>query len=670
MAYGAPRPLHWFHVVVLSVLVGLSMHALRSQPKSRLTVQAKVNAGATLSDPKGESSDPKGEGYRAWDMDLRLDASVKPPSWVLHEGKHTGDGYELHWLPEQQNLQALRTQPEPLLLGSVRLAAQPTRISFRRRGGEISVLSDEVLVLRCLDPDGPQSGGPTAWGCATAGTLGDATLTVQTVELVVPAWGSEPVGKIANPERTDEPFLAVADALHAPADPEKAAMMFGRARSLLGTVRFLSDQEQPGRALAPSDQARLRLWLSLARIRWHLATTDAGDPAAFPSVADELETLLTATNQDPTLSGMRVPELPGILMSLTGPLARRALTIPTSTRGDRQEVINDPIFDHRRRWLDLLGTVVARSADQARSSLPRADLQQLHLLAHAAGCLRVIDGGVIPEDGQWSGRPLPAPLDAPPWLASRWRAFSGGAPGVTMLPPFPPDGAGQVTQALNLLADYVDLDPLPAVDLRNFILGKLARRDVLMALGQEKESERRELADEAWRACDRPEVPLRERVLSRVLVALKLGTERPSLLRPERDNLAASGLVHTDPLAFALDQLLVTHIDNPAGGDSGTEAADRARIRADVERFFPEYQVLMDGSQQAATRIWRVRLPHAQALAVALIMQEILGDVPPDWALLERVPGFTLPLRLLTPVRSASSTAPGATLAPGSSVVP
>ena len=42
----------------------------------------------------------------------------------------------------------------------------------------------------------------------------------------------------------------------------------------------------------------------------------------------------------------------------------------------------------------------------------------------------------------------------------------------------------------------------------------------------------------------------------------------------------------------------------------------------------------------------------------------------PDWALLERVPGFTLPLRLLTPVRSASSTAPGATLAPGSSVVP
>ena len=659
MAYGAPRPLHWFHVVVLAALVGLSMHALRSRPETRLIGQAKVNAGTTLSARAGE-------GYRAWDMDLRLDASVRPPGWpwVLHEGKHTGDGYELRWLPEQQSLQVMRTRPEPFLLGSVRLAAQPARVSFRRRGGLFSVLSDEALVLRCLDPDGPQSGGPSAWGCATAGTLGNATLTVQTVELAVPAWGSEPMGEITNQKRTDGPFLAVADALHAPADPEAAAEMFGRARSLLGTVRFLSDQEQPGRALAPVDRVRLRLWLSLARIRWQLATTDAGDRAAFPVVADEIETLFTATDQDPTLTGMRVPELPGILMSLTGPLARRAVTIPASALGDRLEVINERIFDHRRRWLDLLGTVVARSASLARSSLPRADLQQLDLLAHAAGCLRVTDGGGIPEDGQWSGRPLPAPLDAPPWLASRWRAFSGGAPGVTTLPPLP-DGAGQVTQALDLLADYVDLDPLSAVELRNFISGRLARREVLMALGQEKETERRDLADEALRACDRPEVPLRERVLSRVLVAIQLGNERPSLLRPVRDVLAASELVHTDPLAFALDQLLVARFGNLVGGESSTVLPDRARI----ERFFPEYQVLMDGSAAAATRIWRVRLPHAQALAVALIMQEVAGGRP-DWALLERVPGFTLPLRLLTPVRSALSTAPGATLAPGSSIAP
>ena len=49
MAYGAPRPLHWFHVVVLAALVGLSMHALRSRPETRLIGQAKVNAGTTLS---------------------------------------------------------------------------------------------------------------------------------------------------------------------------------------------------------------------------------------------------------------------------------------------------------------------------------------------------------------------------------------------------------------------------------------------------------------------------------------------------------------------------------------------------------------------------------------------------------------------------------------------
>ena len=93
---------------------------------------------------------------------------------------------------------------------------------------------------------------------------------------------------------------------------------------------------------------------------------------------------------------------------------------------------------------------------------------------------------------------------------------------------------------------------------------------------------------------------------------------------------------------------------------------------ARIARYFPEYQVLMDGSSAATARIWRVRLPHAQALAVALIMQEV-ADREPAWGLLERVPGFTLPLPLLARVRAPTAEDPGATISPapvGGSVAP
>ena len=141
---------------------------------------------------------------------------------------------------------------------------------------------------------------------------------------------------------------------------------------------------------------------------------------------------------------------------------------------------------------------------------------------------------------------------------------------------------------------------------------------------------------------------------------LHLAEARPALIRPLRDALNASELVRTDPLAFALDQLLLSrHGDLAATPESRGPLPDRARI----ERFFPEYQVLMDGSAAASTRIWRVRLPHAQALAVALIMQEVGGRIP-TWALLDRVPGFTLPLPLLARVRAPATTGGGAAIAP------
>lgn len=661
MAFDDRPSLRWFHVAALAAIVGLSVHAVRARPDTRLIGQAKVNAGTTLS-----ARDPAPR--RSWDMDLRLDSSVRPPGWpwVLHEGKHPGEGYELRWIPDHQVLQVVRTGSGPFLLGSVRLDGLPGRISFQRRGGMFTVLADGGQVLRCIDPDGPLDQGPSSWGCTTTGTLGDATLTVQIVDLPVPQWGSEPAGGATAALRTDGPFLAVAGALRAEGGDEAIARAFGRAREQLGATRNAPDADQQGRSLTPTDRERLRLWLSLARIRWQLAASDPGSEEAFRLVDEEVETLFAVTDRErgqDAAGGNRIPELAGILMSLTEPLARRACTIPPAAMSDRPEVVNDRILDHRRRWLDLLGAVTARTLALTDGTLAPDDLAQVRLLLHAAGCLRSCDGGSPPADGSWSGLPLPVPLDAPSWLVSRWRAFAGGDPAMDALPALP-GGGGPVSAAIDLIADYVDLDPLPAVGMRQVILDRLARRDRLLPLGREKDEERRDLEDESLRACDRQTVPLRERALARALVALHLGTSRPSMLRPAREALASTELVRTDPLAFAIDQVLRKRHGELIGTD-GSPLPDRARI----ERFFPEYQVLMDGSAAATARIWRVRLPHAQALAVALLMQEVAGG-DPDWSLLERVPGFTLPLPLLAPVRAPAATGGGAAISPGTTVAP
>ena len=664
------RSLGWFQIAVLLLVVAISTHAVRSRPETRLIGQAKVNAGTTLSAREDRP-------HRSWDMDLRLDQSVRPPGWpwILHEGKNPGEGYELHWLPEQRVLQVFRAGLSNFLLGSVRLVNQPARVSFQRRGGLLMVSADGQQVLRCIDPDGPPEQGPRSWGCSTSGTLGEATLTVQTENPLVPLWGSSPVTADDSPLRTDGPFMAVGGALRTREGEDDSARAFGMAREQLGLRRGAADNEQPGRSLTPADRARLRLWLSLARIRWQLGTVDAGDIAAFQQVEEEIETLFTATDHDGTLrSGAPVPELPGILMSLTEPLARRACTIPSAALTQAPDAINGLILAHHSRWISLLGRVTARTLSLAGDSLSPADSSQLHLLLHAAGCLRATNPEPVSAsdtaDG-WTGIPLPLPLDAPPWLAARWRAFAGGDPGVDSFQPMG-GGSSPVSVSIDVLAAYDDMDPVPAISLRTVVLDRLTRRDRLLNLGMEADVDRQRLEDEALRACERPDVPPRERLLTRALIVLHLAEARPALLRPMRETLETSGLVRTDPLAFALDQLLVARHGTTL---TNSETHGALELKAQIDRFFPEYQVLMDGSPAASARIWRVRLPHAQALAVALAMHEVAG-FQPSWALLERVPGFTLPLPLLARVRAPATTSGGAAIAPllpgtsGSSVAP
>lgn len=690
MPYAATRfPLRWFHLAVLGLVIWFSVVAVRSRPHSRLIGQAKVNAGTTLSlheessatRTPGTGSDHRLESassYRSWDMDLTLDPSIRPPGWpwILHEGKHPGEGYELHWLPKEQVLQVQRTRPGSFLLGSCRLDTTPDQVSFQRRGGQLIVLVNGHQVLRCLDPDGPENDIPRSWGCSTSGTLGDATLTVQAVELAVPLWGAADKATLranATLLAADGPFLAVRRALQARGTSTQIARAFGLAQEQLGSRRGIPDAEQPGRGLTPPDRARMRLWLALARIRWQLAINDTGDETAFRLIEDDVDTLFTVTDHDETLRhGAAAPELVGILLSLTEPFAQRACAIPSAAITDRPELVNARIFDYRQRWIDLLGRVVERIDTLASTDLLAADdVAQVRLLLHATGCLARGDlttnlvSSIDSTSTGWLGGPLPLALDAPQWLAGRWRAFAGGDPRMESFPPLV--GNPGSAAAIIHLANYVDLDPVPAVGLRTRILDFFAQRRTLSPLGRESEAARADLEDRALSACDEPTVPARERLLTRALVVLALdGDHRQALLTPLREALIASDLVRTDPLAYALDQLLehrfgTSIAENLTKNNAFYQLTPAARIA----RYFSEYQGLMDGSAAATARIWRVRLPHAQALAVALIMQEVMkkvGGPEPAWGLLERVPGFTLPLPLLARVRAP--TADGATLAP------
>lgn len=690
MPSAVTRILHgWFHLAVLVVVIAFTIMAVRTRPLTRLIGQAKVNAGTTLSLRDGsDAANIKAPGHRSWDMDLRLDSSIRPPGWpwILHEGKHPGDGYELHWLPERQVLQVQRARPGSFLLGSVRLAESPAQVSFQRRGGQLVVIADGVQVLRCLDPDGPLDDAPRAWGCSTSGTLGDATLTVQAVEPAVPQWGSAGAVAVtdANADRqaADGPFLAVSGALRARGSIEQVAAAFGQAQEQLGANRHhtpepdairqrldLVQRELGARrgtdartdselALTPPDRARLRLWLALAGIRWQLSAGDQGDEATFHLVEEDIDTLFSVTDHDAIIRhSSAAPEIAGILLSLTEPLASRACAIPSAAITDQSELVNDRIFAHRQRWTDLLGRVTARIEALAGNDLAPEDLAQVRLLLHAAGCLRQQDPNppVPPSDDNWQGVPLPLALDAPAWVAGRWRAFAGSDPGMAVFPPMA-GNQGPAANAIAHLADYMDLDPAPAIGLRDLILEHFARRERILPLGRESEPERFRLEDEALRECERTDLPTRERLLARVLVVLSLdGDRQRTLLRPVREALLQSDRVRTDPLAYALDQLLVHRFKDQVAVkltqypllEAFYDLAPAARIA----RYFPEYQVLMDGTPAANARIWRLRMPYAQALAVALIMQEVAGGQP-AWGLLERVPGFTLPLPLLARVRA------------------
>ena len=647
-------------IVFLGIgLAAFSTWAFKVKASSNLA-GANLVAGGTIID--AHTMEP----LTSWDMELRLDPGIRPPGWgwTLHEGRSIGEGYELHWLETARVLQIIRARPVPFLLGAVKVKTLPERVTFRRRGGELSTLVDGVSVLRCLDPIGiadENLGKPRAFGCTTLGTLGDALLTVQVFQPRQPVWGSDLIrsSQLAQVQldlrfpgimagtaldlRSDRAFLLTRQAFQV-LDGVDADGAAGRA---LGEAIIGLNPRDPQEARpSAGERERLSLWLTLARARYALSRDSEAGEASLTLI----EELITRSMSDSS------PERIGVLLSLTEPLAKRATSLPDEAQDPLQVARN------RARWLDLLHLVAKAAQVAGRGLLAEGENFRLDLLGHAATCLRTIPGG---------GEPDPRPVDAPAWLAMRWRAFAGEDPQGENpqnedLPPIP-EADTPTARAIEQLAGSARLEPISAVGLRRKILKALRLREHWSRLGREGRDGLIKAEGVVFNELLTTTVPLRERTLTSALVALRLGASQPKLVVDSWLALGADKLADRDPLAFALRQLLrrrfpdqlqrlaeedlrqhLNRAVNLLDVEEGPADANELTLLRRLAANHPQ-GLLLDGSPAAVNRIWLARTAPAEALAAALIMQEILGRSGADWSLLDRVISLTLPLHLLLP---------------------
>lgn len=659
--YFRRQPAKRLLVGVVVVVSGLTWWGWRSEPPSRLVGSQRVAGGTTISLPQDRHPGP----HRAWSAELRLAGGAQPGvRWSLHEGKNPGEGYELHWLPDLPGL-ALWRAPRAFLLGSVRLARPPGRITWTRVGARLTVEIDGRTALVCIDPVGvPESGDPTAeplvraWSCRTDNTLGDALLTVQLID-AGRDWGADiPVRAGLNPDldkalhdptRHDLPLLSVRQALaqiEAGRDPVAAGAALGHARitvdpgSVLG--RLTPFRADPG-------EDHLRLWLGLGRVQLALSSrrlaagSASSGEAAGEDAAEVVATELGEMGAVARSSG-RPPEQPGILMSLLPGLARQAAWRPDYPRDPRE------VLAGRAVWSRLLGEAAVMALRHGGADLPPALAIQLRLLTHAAGCqlARLGEQGHLPADSDgFTGGPLPTPVEGPPWLTARWRALAGADPGVDLIPPLPGLPGAPLGEALARLEGSAGLAPVGAVRMRNQVIA--AVDELRRERGGGQEGRAQDLLREALEAA-----PAREAGLAKALIAWHLGSslgdERrlQAMFQPARRELVSavdgSTPEETDPVAFALVALLearcggmvgesdrLRRTDQQDGGRPGSGREQRWTVFEGggimsglvLPRTLAAYARLLDGQPRALDYVWLGDLHPTQALVAALAMQEV-----------------------------------------------
>ena len=686
----------------------LTWWAIHTQPRTRLISQARIGGGATVPFTPMKDRPYPHFPHRAWTIDLRLDPSLPAPGprWIIHEGKSLGSGYELHWQPDDLVLQLYRT-PRTFLLGSVKLEASPQTVRLIRQGGRFEVETDGVARLLCFDPVGvgeeeqkdPKNGAQAvepmrAWSCWTEGGMGDATMTVQH-HWDDPAFGAD-LPAIAGPDdalaqaltlgnRPDQSLLAVRQALKLVEGGRKQGEILtaiGAARIAIDPESVLSgsgadiskddlrDQQRSGQA----NQAlpHLRLWLGLARAeRAFAAVTDPRSDGirqeeVVVSEIGELE-VIAAAGDGP------IPELGGMILHLLPRLCALAAQAPSYPEAPAA------VIDRRQVWIAIAGQATAMALETGREVWPRELVLRLRLIEQMLSCLNQgSSGSGTTEGGGWAGVPQPTPVSAPVWLTSRWRAAAGADPRFDRYPAIPAVADDPLERAIEILEPALGLSPISAVKCRASIPENMQK--VVQELGSNGvETRLKELQQELAIA------PTRTWVISQALVSLRLaelaGDANLPIIWPERayrDLVGAvvdgSKVIHTDPVAFALAQLLLARyprIDTEWYGmsdETRQESAPKeaAKRRNWIPNRLKAYAALLSGKEDAVHFIWVGGLAPSEAVIAALAMQEVwrlrepASRPAPDWSLLRRLTCLTLPADLLIPIRAVGADGPAA----------
>jgi len=589
-------------VIVVTVLVFGSAHiAWRYKPPSTLIDRSRARISATLA-----AEVPRDTW--AWRMVMEFRRGPAATRWVLHEGA-PGSGYEIHWQPDRLAFEIFIASGDQVrLLGSAVVAHGPRLVEVRRRGLRLDITADNAEVLAVID--GLPAPATRTWGFQAAADLGEVVLSLHDdrrsssdADKVLVTGDSEQLHALAADDQyLASPTHALAQMrLALLADPDSGWAWDQAQRDARLALRALGDSHP--------DAPGIDAWLAWSRLRGVIRRS-------LPQDLDTVAAAIESFTERVQVAGPAL-ELNGLLLDQIARLAARLQIRPP--RGVTARVIlqQRTVLLTGIEHLGLATLDLGGGADGALAAGSRAGWM-LRLVVHAAGCLR-------------GGTPQPTPAEGPGWLADRWRAFAGSAP--------------RQGHFRALESAWLERDPLaPAVDQ----LIALARFEPFAAMALTEQVREQLLAKAGTEVVNLglaiDPTAARQAAIIQALLALRGHGDRAAAVRALQGGETESGWVAEDPLAFALDRLLQSGLRRRGGEGSllipGLAAPPESLRWAEA---------LLNGQPVGLAEAWRL-LPERpmEGIAAALIMQELAGTKP-DWALLEGVPHFTVPLALVEP---------------------
>ncbi len=632
----------WWRNILLLALVLVAVVSVWSwwvQPETTQLGFARIPGGASSSVVLNNlnAKAPGNQPCPAWRMHLRVDQNIKLPAaaWVMFEGGKVGEGYELAWQPQRMSLTLSRNKIAPLVLGVTSLDHLPLQIALVRHGFQLEVWADEVLTLSVLDPQ--TTPAATSWGFQAAGPM-EGTISLHDDRRLLSA---NTAGALAGDEAMLQRILSDPSAEHHALFLTRLALRLNTDKIRNDTLENAQKNAENGADYAPKLIVNeLRQWLAWNDVHMGLSRLERDAAIRTKRTVIAIDKLLELIKQQP------VSESAGLTMELLEGLVRACSRPPSNSTPE-------DIMLWRDQWFDILDRCASATLAHSSAAIPDDWRWQLQLIIHGANALR--------------GRaPKPTPAEAPEWVVSRWRAFAGGNPGgmaFSSAIPLAAEERNPIRPALELLIQLAAFEPggLAAVTMTATIMDALESANLPNAEPETLETIQRENHQRALDATNAKNAPAREAILAKALLALQgIGdpTEALRLLDVDDRHQAPTSdgttpLARSDPLAYALYRLLQYRRQSAPTHSEGPFATPEPLPAALSSSFGP----LLSGRPEATQEAWSTNptvLPPIQALATALAMQEVTRTVTktalPNWALLDQLPCFTLPLRLMKPV--------------------